>query len=65
MSDNIFACFFLGGFKNLSKRLVQNVKKEKLVSIISRPGKFDKIWMEISYIVLTSYILRMTISNIS
>ena len=43
MSHSIFASFVLGGFKNLSKRLVQNVKKEKLVSIISRPGKFDKI----------------------
>ena len=43
MSHEIFGSFFLGGFKNLSKRLVQNVKKEKLVSLISKPGKYDNI----------------------
>ena len=43
MSHEIFGSFFLGGFKNLPKRLVQNVKKEKLVSLISKAGKYDKI----------------------
>ena len=43
MNNIMFASFFLGGFKNLSKRLVQNVKKEKLVSMISKPRKYDNI----------------------